>query len=196
MIGRQSRSRGLIKPSASATALVALGVVVAGCGADPPPDPTATAAAASAMSEPGPAGITNGHAELTAPASLSVTDVRVGSHAGFDRVVYELGGVGTPGWTVRYVDQAVQDASGKVLDVPGRSIIEVSLTGTGYPFDTGVPPYAGPNPLPGAGVVSAVRMPTVFEGVTQSFVGLSTGPRPVTVSLLTDPVRLVLDVAG
>ena len=109
-------------------------------------------------------------------------------------MVYEFGGTGTPGWTVRYVDRAVQDGSGYPIEVPGQSILEVSLTGTGYPFDTGVDEYSGPNPLAGSGVVEDVRIATVFEGVTQSFVGLSDTPRPVSVSLLSDPVRVVVDL--
>lgn len=138
--------------------------------------------------------IVGAHAEPTDAASLTVTDVRVGAHDGFDRVVYEFDGSGTPGWTVRYVDAAVQDGSGATLDVPGLTILEVSLTGTGYPFDTGVEPYEGANPLPGTGAVTEVRMATVFEGITQSFIGLADPARPATVSLLTDPVRVVVDI--
>ena len=138
--------------------------------------------------------VANAFAAPSDAAALTVTDMRVESQAGVVRVVYVFAGTGTPGWNVRYVDSAVQDGSGNVLDLAGESVIEVSLTGTGYPFDTGVTPYAGPNPLPGTGVVSEVRLATVFEGVTQSFIGVETSPRPASVSMATDPVRVVVEI--
>ncbi|EME21432.1 AMIN-like domain-containing (lipo)protein [Rhodococcus triatomae] len=138
--------------------------------------------------------IANPVAEASPGASLTVTDVFVERNGGFDRVVYVFAGSGTPGWRVRYVDTAVQDGSGDVFDVPGSSILEVALTGTRLPFETGVTPYAGPNPLAGSGAVTQVRMATVFEGVTQSFVGLESAAVPVTVSSATDPARVFVDV--
>lgn len=182
-------------------------VALTGCGTAaepaPPAHPTAEAQAvdstgtpSSPITEPGGVPtVVDSHSEHSPGASLSVTGVRVAAHDGFDRVVYEFGGTGTPGWTVRYVDQAVQDGSGDVIDVPGQSILEVSLTGTGYPFDTGVDQYSGPNPLAGSGGITEVTIATVFEGVTQSFIGLDSAKQPVTVSLLTDPARVVVDIA-
>lgn len=181
---------------------------LAGCGTAAISEPTAvssTAVAGPGSSAPDSAGSATptpaaapaadpAAAEPSRGAALSVTDVRVAAHDDFDRVVYEFGGTGTPGWSIRYVDEAVQDGSGETIDVPGRSMLEVSLTGTGYPFDTGVQEYSGPNPQDGAGAVTQVRIATVFEGVTQSFIGLSTPPRPVKVSLLSDPVRVAVDV--
>ncbi|SDE38567.1 AMIN-like domain-containing (lipo)protein [Rhodococcus tukisamuensis] len=136
-------------------------------------------------------------ADASPDALLTVTGLRIGAHPGFDRVVYELGGTGAPGWAVQYVDHAVQDGSGDVLDVPGSSLLEVRITGTGYPFDTGVAPYGGPNPLPGgeATGLTQARISTVFEGTTQSFVGLDGERHPFTVSRLDDPTRLVVDIA-
>lgn len=136
-------------------------------------------------------------ADASPNALLTVTGLRIGAHPGVDRVVYELGGTGAPGWTVQYVDHAVQDGSGNVLDIPGDSLLEVRITGTGYPFDTGVTPYNGPNPLPGgAGTgLTQARITTVFEGTTQSFVGLDGERRPFTVSRLENPARLVVDIA-
>ncbi|MGW0172366.1 AMIN-like domain-containing (lipo)protein [Rhodococcus sp. NPDC003322] len=197
-----------IHPGIALTAAALLTLTGCGTTSDGDPAPTAASAGASApatatgapatgepSSDPGTApAIADSHADPSAMASLSVTDLRIASHDGFDRVVYEFGGTGTPGWAVRYVDQAVQDGSGAAIEIPGRSILEVSLTGTGYPFDTGVEEYSGPNPQDGAGAVTQVRIATVFEGVTQSFIGLSTPPRPVKVSLLSDPVRVVVDV--
>lgn len=143
---------------------------------------------------PGVPVIANAYAPPSGVAALTVTDVLVESHIDGDRVVYVFDGNGTPGWSARYVDTAIQDGSGAAVDVPGETVLEVALTGTGYPFDTGIAPYAGPNPRPGVGMITQVRLGGVFEGVTQSFIGLATAPRPASVSLLTDPMRVVVDI--
>ncbi|NLE82242.1 MAG: hypothetical protein GX610_22220 [Rhodococcus sp.] len=136
-------------------------------------------------------------AQRSEGAALSVTDIRVGEHEGFNRVVYELGGTGTPGWNVEYVDAAAQDGSGRPVDVGGQAILEVRITGSAYPFDSKVEPYSGPDPVSGipGGVVTDVNGALVFEGVTQSFIGVSEKGRPFSVHALTGPTRLVVDIA-
>lgn len=131
-------------------------------------------------------------------AGLTVTGIRIGHHAGFDRVVYELGGAGTPGWIVQYTEQAIQDGSGKVVDVAGRSILEVQITGSAYPFDSGVTPYSGPDPAtdPSAPMITGVYRSGIFEGTTQSFIGVATDRPAFEISALTDPTRLVIDIAN
>ncbi|MFD4467613.1 hypothetical protein ACFWPA_04885 [Rhodococcus sp. NPDC058505] len=205
MTDRFSRSRTMTTAGTSIVAMVSLAGALASCATSAEPAATAASAVTSTSAAapstpvqeypPARGGVTEPRAAASGNASLSVTDVRVGSHDGYDRVVYELHGEGEPGWNVRYVDAAVQDGSGREVDVAGRQILEVSLTGTGYPFDTGVDEYAGPNPLPGAGAVSEVRVATVFEGVTQTFIGLDTDQLPVTVSRLSNPERVVVDFA-
>ncbi|MGO1332865.1 AMIN-like domain-containing (lipo)protein, partial [Cellulosimicrobium funkei] len=73
----------------------------------------------------------------SADAALTVTDVRVGHHDGFDRVVFELGGTGTPGWRVEYVDQPVDDGKGDVVAGDGDAALQGMISGSGYPKDTG-----------------------------------------------------------
>ncbi|AZZ82445.1 MULTISPECIES: AMIN-like domain-containing (lipo)protein [Gordonia] len=197
----------------AAVVLVAAALVVAGCSAadgerdsDVGVAPTVTETVTSTPpSETGSTASdvpTDGESAgpKTAPAGegarLTVTDIRTGSHDGFDRVVYELGGSGRPGWRVAYVDEALQDGSGFPVDVAGGAILEVQITGSAYPFDSGVEPYAGPDPIraqPGGSVVE-VRGALVFEGVTQSFIGVSERGAPFTVDVLTNPTRLVIDV--
>jgi hypothetical protein len=138
--------------------------------------------------------VANGVAPPTDGAALAVTDVLVEARAGVVRVTYVFAGNGMPGWNVRYVDSAVQDGSGDTLDVPGESVLEVSLSGVGYPFDTGIAPYGGPNPRPGTGFVTEVHLMPAFEGRTQSFVGLATEPRPAAVTTAVDPVRVVVEI--
>lgn len=154
--------------------------------------PTTTAATTTPAADTGPQ-----RADASDDAHLTVAGLRIGDHDGFDRVVYELGGTGIPGWTVRYVDLAVQDGSGEVIPISGNAVLEVLITGSGYPFDTGVAEYDGPNPLPGDGteLVTEARISGVFEGTTQSFIGLESGDHPFTVSTLSNPTRLVVDIA-
>jgi hypothetical protein len=134
-------------------------------------------------------------ADPSAGASVTVSDIRVGRHDGFDRVVFEVGGTGTPGWDVRYVDSATSQGSGEAVDVAGDAVLQVTLTGAGYPYDTGVEEFSG-------GTVSSADTETVtevvfdstFEGTTVSFVG-TTGKTPFRVYLLDGPTRVVVEVA-
>lgn len=146
---------------------------------------------------PFPATTSPDTAAPSAGAMLTVVDVRVGHHEGFDRVVYEMDGAGTPGWTVGYVDEAVQEGSGTVLDLAGEGTLSVMISGSAYPMDSGVEPFAHDGPVAGdgSGVVTQVLGWSVFEGYTDSFVGLTEPGHPFRVSLLEDPVRVVVDVA-
>ncbi|MEV6214496.1 hypothetical protein [Nocardia sp. NPDC051833] len=130
-------------------------------------------------------------------AALTVTDIRIGHQPGFDRVVFALGGTGTPGWQVGYTDRAVQDGSGKTVDVAGRSILEVRILGSIYPFDSPVPSFSGPDPVtdPSVPEITGVYKKTVYEGTTQSFIGVDADAPAFAVTALSDPPRLVVDIA-
>lgn len=136
-------------------------------------------------------------AEASPDAGLTVTDIRLSRHPGFDRVEYFLGGTGTPGWSVWYTGRAIQDGSGRELAVAGQSVLEVRITGSDYPFDSGVAPYTGPDPVtdPAVPGIAGVYRTTVFEGVTQSFIGLEAEEPGFTVAAATMPNRLVIDIA-
>ncbi|MEV6254394.1 hypothetical protein AB0L97_14185 [Nocardia sp. NPDC051911] len=176
--------------------------LLAGCGdgesAPGPPAASKPATSVAVAQAPAPGDTAPKQGKPSGDAALTVTDVRLGSQPGFDRVVYELGGAGTPGWIVRYTDRAVQDASGNPVDVAGRSILEVRILGSAYPFDSGVTPYEGPDPAVDAAVsgIAGVYRTTVFEGVTQSFIGVRADRPSFTVTTLPNPTRLVVDVAS
>ena len=145
---------------------------------------------------PFPADTAADTAEASADALVTVTDIRTGRHDGFDRVVFEVGGTGTPGWDVRYVDVATSQGRGDVVEVAGEAVLQVTVTGAGYPYDTGVEEYAGPDPLPGQGTatVTEVVFDATFEGTTVAFVG-TRAEAPFRVYALQDPVRVVVEVA-
>ena len=135
-------------------------------------------------------------AEASADARVTVSDIRLGRHDGFDRVVFEVGGTGTPGWEVGYVDQPTSQGSGDPVEVSGNAVLQVTLTGAGYPYDTGVEEYAGPDPLASGNteVVTEVVFDATFEGTTVAFVG-TRAEAPFRVYLLESPSRVVLEVA-
>lgn len=138
-------------------------------------------------------------------AALVVTDVRVGAHDGYDRVVLDLGGTGSPGWRVEYVDRATDDGSGQPVEVDGDEVLQVRLSGMAPPTDVpGVTEYDGGRIDPdGTEAVEEVVHRFWFEGYTTTFVGVDdpadddTGgaERPAfRVFALDDPARVVVDV--
>ena len=127
---------------------------------------------------------------------LTVTAVRVAAHEGYDRVVFELAGMqpGEPGWRVEYVDDPTQQGSGDPVDVQGEAALSVTITGTGYPFDTGQEEVSAPPPLPSdLTAVTDLELGGVFEGQYEAFIGTS-GQAPFRVFRLSDPARVVVDV--
>lgn len=196
---------------AGALALPVLGLAAA-CGQGAPETPDVTTTPTTTVTEspsPEPTLSTSAPTE-TAPTAqfepatatptaepsgerVTVVEVRVGTHDGYDRVVYEVAGGGVPGYRVGYVDQAVQDGSGEPVDVAGDAVLDVWLTGTGYPHDTGHDEFAQ-DVGPREGTVVEVTRPLTFEGMTQSVVGVAGERRPFRVFVLQDPVRVVVDV--
>jgi hypothetical protein len=192
-------------------------VLLAGCGEQPtseaaasssasvdePSKDTATESTAAAdTAEDGttdapdfPADAEADTAEASPDAAVTVSDIRIGGHDGYDRVVFEVGGTGTPGWDVRYVDEATSQGSGDAVEVAGDAVLQVTLTGAGYPYETGVDEFSG-GALTGSGTssVTEVVYDATFEGTAVAFVG--TGERsPFRVYALENPTRVVLEVA-
>lgn len=171
-----------------------------GGGSDDGDDGSGTDQDAPDTEQPFPADTRPDQAEPTSGGGdsfLTVTDIRTGVHPGFDRVVFDLDGTGpgTPGWDVRYVAEARDDGSGHLVDVAGDSILEVRISGTAAPTDSGVP-GADRTPIHPADLeaVEEVAYRTWFEGYSTAFVGIDGAERPFRVFLLTDPIRVVLDV--
>lgn len=108
-----------------------------------------------------------------------------------DRVVLRFRGTGRPGWSARYVDRAVLEGSGEVVELAGDVVLRIDVSGTPTrPAGTGRPPrLAEPR-----GDVTDLRAYGAAEGVTQVFVGLVGGRAPFRVVARTDPARLVVDL--
>lgn len=128
---------------------------------------------------------------------LTLTDVRIGAHDGFDRIVFELAGDGQAGWQVGFTGAPRSQGSGRPVDVPGHAVLGITLTNIALPGDAvpGVQPWEGPDRLPAdAGAVLDTLVPdTLFEGRYTFFAGLDQ-QRPFAVGQLTAPQRIVVDL--
>lgn len=71
----------------------------------------------------------------------------------------------------------------------GDAILEVTLTNTGYPGDTGVEEFPDER-VEGAEIVAEVVFTGVYEGRTQAFIGLD-GERPFRARAFDDGRVLV-----
>lgn len=126
------------------------------------------------------------------PAQLMVESVRVGSHDGFDRVVFDLVGDGEPGWFIDYTPTPAQQGSGAAIPFDGGTALNVNIDGTAYPFELNrADPQIGT--IPGTGSITEVISAGTFEGHSQFVVGIKE-QRPYSVEVLQEPHRLVIDV--
>ena len=81
------------------------------------------------------------------------------------------------------------------MNVEGDAILQVTISGVGYPTETGIEEYDGSTPLSGQGtdVVTEVVWDSTFEGTSVAFVG-ATEQTPFRVYLLQNPTRVVVNV--
>jgi len=181
--------------------------LLAGCATDRNGGPTSTPAIGETTSSPtqetpttntattGPAFAANTErqSQRGSGAGLVLTDVRVAQAEGFDRIVLEFSGTGTPGWVVNYVDEAVLEGSGERVALAGSAILDIYASGTTWPAPGY---YRGPSqftPVDG-GELNDVYVGGTFEGYTQVLAGLEGDPVPFRVFARSAPSRLVIDV--
>ncbi|XVV02188.1 AMIN-like domain-containing (lipo)protein [Actinosynnema sp. CA-248983] len=133
-------------------------------------------------------------ASATAPTIPELTNIRVGRHATFDRVVLDLRGP-RPEFFIRCVDQLHYDGSGEPVSMPGSTFLEVRSFPAAAHDENGNMTYTGPRQFttPSLNNVRAVAITGDYEA--NLTVGL--GIRVETwhrVFLLSSPTRLVIDV--
>lgn len=137
-----------------------------------------------------------------APVML-LTDVRVGTHGCFERVVFELrpreGEAAAPlGYTVAYQPTPItQDGSGEPVEVEGAAFLVVELRAMGVDLTKpdAPPTYHGPAVLnpPTTTRIRQLRRVGDFEGVLTWAIGLD-ATRPFAVSTQESPARLLVDI--
>jgi hypothetical protein len=168
---------------------------------EPTPSSTETAAPSPGPDEPDgsePAFTDSLDAQTAEPEGepdLVLVDVRVGEHPGFDRVVLEFAGTGTPGYRVHYVDEVVEQGRGDVIDLEGEAYLSIDASGTTYPME-GEEHWDGPRQFEpeDSDVVEEVYVDGTFEGLTVVVAGIDDRAVPFRVLTLTEPSRLVVDI--
>lgn len=157
------------RPRAALTTVVAVAVAVTGLGCQPVPPPD------------------------VAP---TLVEVRVGHHAAFDRVVFEVAGTHVPNVDVVPAQRPVlEDGSGREVPVGGDAILLVRLDPTfGADPVTWEPRYTGPDRfVVSGGVVVEVVLVSDFEGSMTWAIGLAQ-PTSHRLRIGADPTRVVLDL--
>jgi hypothetical protein len=127
-----------------------------------------------------------------APETPVLVDVRAGGHTGYDRVVFEFRGA-VPEHRVRYVDQLVEDGSGEPVSLAGAASLEVVFEGANAHEEDGSPTVSPRRFSPGLTAVKEVAQTGDFEAMVSYGIGVDR-ERPVKVSTLSGPSRLVIDV--
>lgn len=199
---------GRMRHRAVATACIASALVLAGCSQEPAEEVTSTTTVTSVETKQSTvdtkSAITDaspiGEADMDEKSQradgewdLVPTDIRVGHHQGFDRVVVDFSGTGTPGYFVSYTDAPTQQASGYPLVPAGDSYLEVAIDGTTYPFEVGAQPESLAT-TPDLPVVKDVADGGTFEGRSQYIIGINGPKKPFAVKVLDNPTRLAIDI--
>jgi hypothetical protein len=127
-------------------------------------------------------------------AIANIVDVRVGTHGGYDRVVFEFE-QGTPEFTLdRAEPPFTQDGSGFPIEVEGDSFLGLVMRGGTRQTDEGTSSYDGPSEFePGFPVLRHLVEGGDFERQSTWYFGLD-AEACVDVFLLDGPPRLVIDV--
>ena len=128
-------------------------------------------------------------------SSLVGADMRTGGHECFERVVLELQGSGElPGYQVRYEPDPILDSPrGEPVDIAGEATLVLSV-GV-WMTDIEGNGYQGPTEIVPTNVVNIRELELIenFEGQSAWAIGLDQ-QRGFTVSTLSDPVRIVIDI--
>lgn len=177
--------------AAVAVAAVPLGALAAPAGAGPPRTDRGVSCAPVRGSLP--------QASSMASAA-TVTGVRSGRHACFDRLVIDLIG-GTTGYRVAYVPSVSEDGSGAPVPVRGGARLQVTVSAPSYD-GTGRPTYRPADrreltSLRGYSTLRQTAWAGSFEGQTTLAVGVR-ARLPFQAYVLAGPgrsTRLVIDVA-
>ena len=123
-----------------------------------------------------------------------LTDVRVGSHAGYDRIVFEFEN-GLPELEVtQATPPLLQDGSGLEMDVAGEAFLQILMRGGTKQTETGGSSYPGPREFTtGFDQLVELEEGGDFEAVSTWYAGLAadTCVRGFT---LDGPPRIVIDV--
>lgn len=179
--------------SASSTASASSGAASSSSDPASAADDADASVSPEASDAPFPADSSADQAQASADAALVLTAVRSGAHDGFDRIVLELTGPGTPGWTAQYADAAARQGTGEPIDPGGSAVLDITVSGSAIPEEGQATVPAGPISAPSAKVVKGVFNDGTYEGTTHVVIGVD-GKHPFRVFAEADPPRVVIDV--
>lgn len=132
----------------------------------------------------------------SAQSTPTLSNIRTGRNAGYDRVVLDLSGP-TPDYRVREVTGVASCGSGAPVAMPGSNeILAVNVIGAAAHDENGNPTYTGPLNFATPDLVNVRRVALTcdFEGVLGIAVGYNNPNAWHRVFTLTSPYRLVIDV--
>lgn len=133
------------------------------------------------------------HIRSENPAEMMIEDVRAGSHDGFDRLVVELSGTGSPSVIAGYEADPRQQASGYELRPAGNAYFTLLIQGVPLSMSADEKIVAKSDPSGvAAGNIVGVADGGVFEADAQYVVGLN-AERPYKLTVLENPTRVVVD---
>lgn len=126
--------------------------------------------------------------------------VRIGSHDGYDRIVFEFEGTSKPGYQIQWVDPPIlSDGAGETVEVAGDAFLEAIIqpaSGVDLSAPELVVVYEGPNRLAASSefeVIDELVRTGDFEAVL-TWVAGATERVPFRVQTLTSPTRIVIDL--
>jgi hypothetical protein len=197
----------IVKPTAIVPAIV-LGLILGACSAArSSSDTSSSAASASPLathsasieasaspSDPGEFDCNSPQTGAGTVARAQITDVRVGTHAGYERVVFVFSD-GIPEFTLdKATPPLLKDPSGLPLDVQGVAFWQLVMQGGTRVSPSGAETYDGKTDFkPGFPQLTELIEGGDFEAVSTWYIGLESASC-VRVLTLSGPSRLVIDI--
>ena len=135
---------------------------------------------------------------ITGAASIGLAhlaDVRVGTHPGYDRIVFEFIEDGTPEFRIEVAEPPfTRDPSDMPMAVNGSAFLQIILNGGTKVGDDGSPTYTGPTEFgPGFDQLVDLIERGDFEAINNWYVGMA-GEGCLRAFVLSDPSRIVIDL--
>lgn len=133
--------------------------------------------------------------DTTTPSTATLADIRTGRHEHFDRIVLDLSGPAPGVVAERYVDQLTRAGSGRPVDIPGTTFLEITLAPAAAHDDSGRPTYEDARQFttPDLHNVRAVAITGDYEDRLTLGIGVGHGTLH-RVFTLDNPTRVVIDV--
>jgi hypothetical protein len=135
------------------------------------------------------------------PQQALLVGVRVGSHEGYDRIVFEFASRNSPSRDAATYEIAraaapfTEDPSGRTIAIAGEPVLAITLRGATTQTLDSRSSYTGARDfLPRFDVLTQLKSRGDFEAVNSWLAGLRT-PACVKTQVLTSPTRLVVDLA-